>query len=74
MKRRMPARRIIGVALLLAYLALAVVIGTAYGGAGLAILLFFYVLPLAWLAFLSGWGWTARLAGHWNFRRLDRGR
>jgi hypothetical protein len=44
------------VSLLAAYVALAIVIGVAYGTRGLAILLFFYFLPLAWLAFLSGLG------------------
>ncbi len=45
--------------------------GIAYGGQGLAILLFFYFTAAAWAAFVLAWGWFARAASRWNFQRLD---
>jgi hypothetical protein len=53
------------------YAALAIVIGIAYGGRGLAILSFFYFWAGAWVVFALVWGRAARAAGRWNFRRLD---
>jgi hypothetical protein len=55
------------------YVALAIVIGIAYGGRGVATLSFFYFWPAAWLVFLGAWGWAARAAGRWNFERSDSG-
>jgi hypothetical protein len=54
-----------------AYLALAIVVGVAYGGRGLAVLSFFYFWAGAWVVFLLVWGRAARAAGRWNFRRLQ---
>ena len=54
------------------YLALAIVIGIAYGGRGLAILSFFYFWAGAWVVFLLAWDWAARAVGRWSFHRLDR--
>jgi hypothetical protein len=54
-----------------AYVALAVVVGVAYGGRGLAVLSFFYFWAGAWVVFLLVWGRAARAAGRWNFHRLD---
>lgn len=51
------------------YVALAIVVGIAYGGRGLAILSFFYFWAGAWGAFLLVWGWAARAAGRWNVER-----
>jgi hypothetical protein len=56
------------------YVALAVLVGIAYGGRGLAVLLFFYLWAGAWAGFLLVWGWAARAAGRWNVRRLERPR
>jgi hypothetical protein len=53
------------------YAALAIVIGIAYGGRGLAILSFFYFWVGAWVVFALVSGRAARAAGRWNFRRLD---
>jgi hypothetical protein len=53
------------------YIALAVVIGIAYGTDGLTVLFFYYFCAGAWVAFVLVWGWVARAAGHWNFERLD---
>jgi hypothetical protein len=53
------------------YVALAIVIGVAYGGHGLAVLFFFLVCAGAWVAFLVAWNWASRAAGRWSFRRLD---
>jgi hypothetical protein len=58
-------------AVLAGYAALAVVVGIAYGGRGLLILGFFYFWASAWAGFMLLWGWAARRAGDWNFRRLD---
>jgi hypothetical protein len=58
-------------AIIAGYLALAIVIGIAYGARGLAILSFFYFWAGAWAAFLLVWGWAARTAGRWSFRRVD---
>ena len=58
-------------AIVAGYIALAIVIGIAYGGRGLAILLFFYFWAGAWGVFLLVWGWAARAAGRWNFRRSE---
>jgi hypothetical protein len=54
-----------------AYIALAMVVTVAYGSAGLATLLFFYVWAAAWLAFVLAWGWAARAAGRWNYHRSE---
>src|SRR5690242_14936742 len=54
-----------------AYVALAIVVGVAYGGHGLAVLSFFYFWAGAWVVFLLVWGRAARAAGRWNFRRLQ---
>jgi hypothetical protein len=59
-------------AIIAGYVALAIVIGVAYGGRGLAVLAFFYFWAIAWVAYLLVWGWAARAAGRWNVRRLDR--
>lgn len=59
-------------AILAGYVAFAVLIGIAYGGRGLAVLLFFYFWAGVWGAFLLVWGWAARAAGRWNVRRLER--
>jgi hypothetical protein len=58
-------------AILAAYVALAIAVGVAYGGRGLLILLFFYSWAAVWGVFFLIWGWAARRAGDWNFRRLD---
>jgi hypothetical protein len=60
-------------AIVAGYIALAILIGIAYGAQGLAILLFFYFWAGAWAVFLLVWGWAARAAGQWSFRRLDTG-
>jgi hypothetical protein len=52
------------------YIALAILVGVVYGGRGLAILLFCYFWAAAWVAFALAWGWTARGAARWHFRRL----
>jgi hypothetical protein len=54
------------------YGALAILVGIAYGGQGLAILFYFYFCAGAWVAFLLVWNWAARAAGRWNYERLDR--
>jgi hypothetical protein len=41
------------------YIALAIVIGVAYGTRGLFILSFFYFWAGAWVVFLLAWGWAA---------------
>jgi hypothetical protein len=61
-------------AIVAAYVALAIVVGVAYGLQGLAVLSFFYFWAVAWVVFVLAWGWAARAAGRWNFRRLDTGR
>jgi hypothetical protein len=53
------------------YVALAILITVAYGGRGLATLLFFYFCAGAWVVFLVAWNWAARAAGRWNLRRLE---
>jgi hypothetical protein len=53
-----------------AYFALAILVGIAYGGQGLAILSFFYFWAGTWAVFLLVWGWAARAAGRWNYERL----
>jgi hypothetical protein len=58
-------------AILACYLALAIVIGVAYGAHGLVIVGFAYGWGGAWIAFLLLWGWAARAAGRWNVRRLE---
>lgn len=58
-------------AIVAGYLALAIVIGIAYGWRGLAILSFFYFYSGAWAAFALVWGAAARAAGRWNFERMD---
>jgi hypothetical protein len=55
------------------YVALAILIGVAYGADGLATLLFFYVIAGAWVVFLLTWNWAGRTAGRWSFKRLDTG-
>jgi hypothetical protein len=54
-----------------AYVALAILVGVAYGGRGLLVLFFFYVWAGAWAVFLLVWGWVAGAAGRWHFQRLD---
>ena len=56
-----------------AYVALAILVGVAYGGRGLFVLSFFYLWAGAWAAFLLVWDWVARAGGRWSFHRLDRG-
>jgi hypothetical protein len=58
-------------AIVAGYIALAIVIGIAYGGRGLAILSFFYFWAGAWAAFFLIWDWAARAVGRWNFHRVD---
>jgi hypothetical protein len=58
-------------AIVASYLALAMVVGVAYGPRGFAILCFFYFCATAWMAFLLPWGSLARAAGRWNVRRLE---
>lgn len=53
------------------YVALAVVVGVAYGTGGLIVLAYCYFLAGSWLAFLIVWGRVARAAGRWNVERLD---
>jgi hypothetical protein len=53
------------------YVALAILVGIAYGGRGLLILSFFYFWAGAWVVFLLVWGWVVRAAGRWNFQRVD---
>jgi hypothetical protein len=57
-------------AIVAGYVALAIVVGIAYGGRGLAVLLFYYGWAGAWAAFVLAWGWAGRAAGRWSFRRL----
>ena len=54
-------------AIIAAYVALAVVVGIAYGLRGLAVLLFFYFWAGAWGVFLLAWGFIAREAGRRRF-------
>ena len=53
------------------YGVLAITIGIAYGGRGLTILGFFYLLAGAWAGFLLAWNWASRAATRWHFQRLD---
>jgi hypothetical protein len=52
------------------YVALAILVGIAYGSHGLAILSFFYFWAGAWVVFVLVWGWAARAAGRWHYERL----
>ena len=52
------------------YLALAVVVGAAYGARGLATLGLFYFCAGAWVGFLVAWNWASREAGRRYGRRL----
>jgi hypothetical protein len=54
-----------------AYVALAVVVGVAYGGQGLVVLSYFYVWAGAWVVFFFVWGRVAQDAGRWNVDRID---
>jgi hypothetical protein len=58
-------------AIIAGYVALAILIGVAYGSRGLATLFFFYFCAGAWVAFLLAWNWASRAAARWSFRRLD---
>jgi cation transporter-like permease len=58
-------------AIIAGYVALAILITVAYGGRGLATLVFFYFCAGAWVVFLVAWNWAARSAGRWNMRRLE---
>ena len=58
-------------AIIAGYVALAILITVAYGGRGLATLLFFYFCAGAWVVFLVAWNWASRAAGRWNLRRLE---
>jgi hypothetical protein len=70
--RRYPRSVVIWRSVIVAgYVALAILVGIAYGGRGLFILSFFYFLAGAWVVFLLVWGWVAGAAGRWNFQRLD---
>jgi hypothetical protein len=53
------------------YIALAILIGLAYGGHGLLVLFFYYCWAGAWVVFFLAWGWAARAAGRWNYRRVE---
>jgi hypothetical protein len=53
------------------YIALAILIGVAYGGHGLLVLFFYYCWAGAWVVFFCAWGWAARAAGRWNYRRVE---
>jgi hypothetical protein len=55
------------------YIALAILIGVAYGADGLATLLFAYFIAGSWVVFLFAWNWAGRAAGRWSFKRLDTG-
>jgi hypothetical protein len=57
-------------AIIAAYFALAILIVALYGGLGLAILLFFYLVAGAWLAFVLVWGPFARNAGRAHSERM----
>jgi hypothetical protein len=59
-------------AIVAAYVLLAVLVGTAYGGSGLTTLFFFYLWAGAWVVFALVWGRAARAAGRWNVERLER--
>jgi hypothetical protein len=59
---------------LVAYGALALVVGVAYGGDGLMVLAYYYVCAGAWVVFLLAWNWGSREAGRRSFRWLDRSR
>jgi hypothetical protein len=52
------------------YVALAILVGVAYGGRGLETLLFFYFYAGAWVVFLLAWNWASREAGRRYFRRI----
>lgn len=58
-------------AIIAAYVALAIVVGVAYGAGGLIVLAYFYFLAGSWVVFLIVWGRVARAAGRWNVDRLD---
>ena len=53
------------------YLALAILVGVAYGLHGLEILSFFYFWSGAWVVFFGVWGRAARAAGRWNVDRAE---
>lgn len=57
-------------AIIAGYVALAVLIGFAYGGRGLAILFFLYFWAGAWAAFILAWNWASREIGRRYFHRL----
>lgn len=57
--------------LIAGYVALAVIVGIAYGGRGLLILGFFYFCSGASVLFLLSWNWASREAGRRYFRRFD---
>ena len=59
-------------AIVAAYVALAILVGIAYGGSGLTTLFFFYLWAGAWFVFALVWGRAARAAGRWNVERLER--
>jgi hypothetical protein len=52
------------------YAALAVIVGVAHGGQGLATLGFFYFCAGAWVLFILVWNWASREAGRRYLRRL----
>jgi hypothetical protein len=58
-------------AIIAGYVALAIVVGVAYGSGGLIVLAYFYFLAGSWVVFLIVWGRVARAAGRWNVDRLD---
>jgi hypothetical protein len=53
------------------YVALAIVIGVAYGARGLEVLFFYYFWAGGWFAFILVWGRAARAAGRWNYQRVE---
>jgi len=54
-----------------AYIALAIVIGIAYGLSGLTVLSFYYLWAGFWVVFALVWGRAARRAGRWNVERPE---
>jgi hypothetical protein len=58
-------------AIIACYVALAILVTVAYGGRGLATLLFYYFCAGAWVVFLLAWNRVSRSAGRWHGRRLE---
>ena len=60
-------------AIIAVYVALAVVVGIAFGWQGLLALSFYYFCAGAWGAFVLAWNWVSREAGRRYFGRVASG-